>query len=215
MCGNLLQIIAEWNWIEIIKIIISLGMVIIAWLALQTWKKKSKAQRQCDFMDEITNSAHEFIASMTDPTEIVKYIKIGIQSHAGAFDLDQSIKNAEAVAYIQKHGQEDSKKLLEYLNVCKPSLIKLRSLAAKGQVLGLINYADCQNAVRMLTWQYERIQALCVIIGSPSLNWHNTEVQQTLGKVIQFDPDEIRKDIETYSVQLLTFVKNNYEEIFK
>ncbi len=209
------QIICELDWAEILKVAVSIWMATVATLALQTWKRQSKAQKQSDFMDEITNSVHEFIVSMAAPTEMVKYIKIGIESHAGVSSLDPELKHSEAIAYIQKHGQEDSGKLLEYLNLCGPSLTKLNSLTAKGQVLGLKNYTECQNAVRMLTWQHDRIQALCVMIGRPYLNWYNTEVQETLEKVIQLDAETIKKDIDTYSVQFLTFVKDNYEKIYK
>ncbi len=203
------------NWAEIIKGVVSIWVATVATLALKTWKRQSKAQKQTDFMDEITNPVHEFVTAMSAPTEMLKYIKIGIESHARAPDLPHGIENPEAVAYIQKHGKEDSKKLLEYLNLCSPSLTKVLSLSAKGQVLGLKNYAECQNACKMLTWQHERIQALCYIIGSPSLNWENPEVQKTLSKVIQLDHEEIRRELGDYNVMFLTFVKENYRNIFK
>lgn len=168
-----------------------------------------------DFIDEITNSVHEFINSMAAPTEMVRYIKIGFESHAGTPHLDPEIENSEAVAYIQKQGKEDSKRLLEYLISCGPSLTKIQSLSAKGQVLGLKNYNACQNACNMLKWQHDRIQALCYMIGRPSLYWINPEVQKTLSKVIQLDPEEIKKEIEEYNVIFLTFVKENYEKIYK
>src|SRR3989338_5064565 len=204
MCESLskiLQLLSEWNWAEIVTGAVSIWVAAVATVALKTWKRQSKAQRQSDFMDEITNYVHEFIASMTAPTEMVKYIRIGIESHTRALNLDPEIENSSAIAYIKRNGEEDSKKLFEYLKLCDPSLTKIRSLVAKGQVLGLTNYVDCQNSERMLTWQYDRVQALCSIIGIPSLNWHNAEVQQTLTKVIQLDSEEIKKDIETYNMQ--------------
>lgn len=187
----------------------------MATLALKTWKRQSKAQKQIDFMDEITDSVHEFINSMAAPTEMVKYIKIGIKSYAGTPDVGPKTKNSEAVAYIKKEGIEDSKKLLEYLKSCGPSLTKIRSLSTKGQVLGLKNYTDCQNACSMLTWQHDRIQPLCYLIGSPSLNWRNPEVQKLLSKVIKLDHEKIKKEIEAQSVRFLAFVKENYEKIYK
>jgi hypothetical protein len=67
----------------------------------------------------------------------------------------------------------------------------------------------------MLTWQYDRIEALCFFIGSPYLNWDNAEIQETLRKVSKLDHNEIKKDIETYNVHFLTFVKESYEKIYK
>jgi hypothetical protein len=212
---TILQNMRGWNWAEIVKCGVSIWVAIVATIALKTWKRQSKAKKQTDFMDEITNCVHEFVTEMSAPTEMLKYIKIGIESHSRAPDLPSGIENPEAVAYIQKHGKEDSKRLIEYLNLCNPSLTKIRSLSAKGQVLGLKNYAECQNACTMLTWQHERIQALCYIIGNPSLNWENPEVQGTLSKVIQLDPEEIRRELGEYNAMFLIFVRENYRSIFK
>jgi len=213
--SKILDTLCEWNWAEIVKVFVGIWVAAVATLALTTWKHQLKAQNQTDFLDEITNSVHEFIASMSALTEMVKYIKIGIESYAGAPNLNREIENPEAVAYIQKQGKEDSKRLLEYLKPCGHSLTKIHSLSAKGQVLGLKNYTDCQNACTMLTWQYDRIQALFYLIGSASLNWTNPKVQESLSKVIQLDPEEIKKEIEAQNVKFLTFVKENYEKIYK
>lgn len=215
MLNRIFLSICEWNWAEIAKIGVSIWVAIVATIALKTWKRQSKAQKQTDFMDEITNSVHEFVMAMSAPTEMLKYIKIGIESHSRAPDLPSGIENPEAVAYIQKHGKEDSKRLIEYLNLCSPSLTKIRSLSAKGQVLGLKNYEQCQTASNMLAWQHERIQALGYIIGNPSLNWENPEVQKTLSQVIQLDPEEIRRQLGEHNTVFLIFVKENYRRIFK
>ena len=212
---TILQNMRGWDWAEIVKGGVSIWVAIVATLALKTWKRQSKAQKQTDFMDEITNSVHEFIMGMAGPTEILKYIKIGIESHAKLPDLIADIENPEAVAYIQKYGKEDSKRLIEKLNLCNPSLTKIRSLSAKGQVFGFKNYKECQNACTMLTWQYDRIQALCYVIGNPSLNWENPEVQKTLSKVIQMDPEEVRRELEKYNVLFLSFITENYSKIYK
>jgi len=205
----------EWNLAEIVKIGVSIWVASVATLALKTWKRQSKAQMQINFMDEITNSVHDFITAMSAPIASVKYIKIGFESYASMPNLIHDIENPGAVAYIQKRGEEDSKKLLEYLNLCGPSLTKISSLSAKGQVLGFKNYSVCQNACIMMTRQYERIQSLCYLVGSPSLNWYNSEIQNTLKKVMQLDSEEIKKEIDAYHVSFLTFVKENYEKIYK
>jgi len=213
--SKILQPLYEWNWPEIVKCIASIWVAAVATLALKTWRRQSKAQKQIGFMDDLTDSVHEFIVSLSGPIEMVKYIKIGIESYARMPDLDAEIDNPEAVAYIQKHGKEDSKRLYEYLKSCNPALIRIRSLSAKGQVLGLKNYIDCYSACSMLTWQHDRIQALCYMIGSDSLYWKNPKVQELLSKVIQLDPEEIKKGIEEQNAKFLAFVKENYEKILK
>jgi hypothetical protein len=213
--SKILQSLYEWNWAEIVKGIASIWVAVVATFALKTWKRQSKAQKQVDFMDDLTDSVHEFINSLAGPIEMVKYIKIGIESYVGMPDLDTEIKNPEAVAYIQRQGKDDSKRLYEYLKACSPALTRIRSLSAKGQVLGLKNYKDCYNACSMLTRQHDRIQALCYMIGSDSLYWKNPKVQEFLSKVIQVDPEEIKKGVEEQNAKFLAFVKENYEKILK
>lgn len=211
----MLRQVSEWNWTEIVKVIISVYVAAVATIALTTWKKQSKAQRQIDFMDALADSVHEFIASLVAPIEMVKIIKIGIESHKGIRNLNTEIKNPEAVAYIQKRGKDDSMRLNEYLKACGTSLAKIRSLSAKGQVLGLKNYKECYNACKMLTSQYDRMQSLCYMIGSENLYWENPVIQETLSKVLLLEPDEINKEIEEQYIIFLTYVKENYEQIYK
>jgi hypothetical protein len=213
--GKILHAMGEWNLAEIVKCIVSVWLATVATIALTAWKRQSKAQKQIDFIDELTDSVHEFINSMVAPLEMLKYIKIGIKSYADTPSIDATIENSEAVAYIQKEGVEASEKLLEYLKLCVPSLTKIRSLSAKGQVFGLKNYAACQNACNMLTWQHDRLQPLCYLLGSPSLNWRNLEVQKLLSEVRQLDYEDIKKELEEQNVRFLTFVKENYKKIYK
>lgn len=203
------------NWPEIVKGIVSVWVAMVATLALKTWKQQSKAQKQTDFMDEITESVYEFIDLMADPIEIVKFVRIGIESYAGLPQLDQSLENPEAVAYIQKRGKEDAKQLYEYLKPCTQAMSKIHFLVAKGQVFGFKNYYECQDACAMITWQHERIQALCYMIGSESLYWKNPKVQESLRNVIALDPDDIKKQIREQSVKFLIFVKDNYQTIYQ
>jgi hypothetical protein len=207
--------LSSLNWAEIVRGVVSIWVAMVATLALKTWKRQSKAQKQTDFMDEITESVHEFISLMAAPIEMVRYVKIGIESYAGFYQLDKSLENPEAVAYIQKRGEADAKRLSEFLKPCTEPLSRICSLVAKGQVFGFKNYNECQNACAMIIWQYNRIQALCSLIGSASLNWENPKIQESLSKVIMLDADDIEKQIKEQNVNFLLFVKDNYQTIFK
>jgi hypothetical protein len=142
-------------------------------------------------------------------------VKIGIESYVGIHQVDKSLKNPEAIAYIEKREERDAKQPYEYLKPCTEPLSRIRFLVAKGQVFGFKNYNECQNACEMIIWQYDRIAALSYLIGSPSLNWENPKVQKTLSDVIALDPDDIDKQVKEQSVKFLTFVRDNYQTIFK
>ena len=206
-------LLSTWKWLEIINVAASVGMAMIAFSALRTWRDQLKAQKQTDFLDEITKYFHEVVHAMSAPRDMVKYIKMFIESYEDLPQLDKSLKNSEAVLYIQKRGKQDSEELYKSLKPCIQPLSKISSLVAKGQVLGLKNYSECQNACQIIIWQYKRIQALCSIIGKPTLNWENPTVQDCLGKAISLNSDDIEKQIEEQDVKFLNFVKNNYQEI--
>lgn len=205
----------EIDWAELVKIIISAWVATVATLALSTWRRQSKAQRQSDLLDELTNAIHEFVDSMSAPTEMLHYIKIQIESHKGTCGLRDDVPHPEAIAYIEKYGKEDSSRLLEYLNPSSPALTKIRSLSAKGQVLGFRNYEKCHRACQMLERQHGRLQAVSVIIGSTSMYWQNPEVQKSLNSLMKIDPEEITSQLQTQNVEFLEFVRENYKEIYK
>jgi hypothetical protein len=187
--------ITALDWAEIVKGALGLWMAIIATLALTTWKRQSSAQRKADFMDDLVESVHKFIGLMATPIYIVKIVKIGVESYTHHHQLDHSLPNPEAVAYIQNRGKEDAKQLSESLNLCDEPVSRIATLVVKGQVFGFKNYHECQNACAILISQYKRIGALQSIIGRPSLNWENSKVQEVLSKAIALDADEIQKQI--------------------
>jgi hypothetical protein len=206
---------SAWNWPEILKICISAWMAYIATCALQNWKRQSKAQKETEFLDKLTDAVHEFIALIATPVEMVGYIKIRIESHADKSQTDSDRVNPGVRTYIQKHGEEDVKKLYEYLRPCTLVLSKVQSLVAKGQVFGLKNYPGCQKSCDLITAQHEKIQAFCAIIGSPSWNWDNPEVLAVLSKVLQISADDLKKQLQDQNVKFLAFVKESYRATYR
>ena len=180
--------IASWDWAGIVQSFATIFMAVIAYKALETWKRQSKAANANRLLDELTDAVHEFINEMTAPIEMLKMIKIGIESHSGLpprrTDISVPRSIAAEVAYIESHGEEDSKRLRAHLDRCNSSLTQIRSLSAKGQVLDLPNYVESMNSCKMLTWHYDRLQAVCTIIGSTHMYWENEHVQESLKKIL-------------------------------
>ena len=100
------------------------------------------------------------------------------------------------------------------LKTVQPSVEKLRSLAAKGQVFKFDDYAKCQMAVVVLTQHFDRIVALMDVIGSPTWNWEHPEVLRLLKNIMAIDPKEIRNSIQENNVALLQFVRQAYKQIY-
>jgi hypothetical protein len=210
-----IEMLSRWNWDAIIQSVSSIFVAFIAWLALSTWKQQSKAQKKSEFMDELTDTVHEFISLLSVPTQMVKYIKIAIECHEQVSSIDPHIKNPGVIEYIKKYGKQDSKRFREFLEPCERPLTKINSLITKGQVFGFSDYNSCLESCKMITWQYDRMQALCFMIGNESANWENPEIKETLDKVVALKESDIKEVIAEFNSKFLTFVKKNYEIIYK
>jgi hypothetical protein len=140
--------------------------------------------------------------------------KIGMESHTPAGEAGEPAAVRGAIAYIQKNGEREAKRLLEVLEAVQSSTIKLRSLVAKGQVFKFDSYAKCQNAVGILTWHFDRIEAFTLVIGSPTSNWDNPDVLRQLKVMMAIDPNEISESIAANNANLLEFSGKAYQRIY-
>jgi hypothetical protein len=208
--------ITSINWLEVIKALASVATVIIAFIALRNWQRQDKAKREAEFLDALIEATHTYIAEIGKPVTCLEMAKIGIESHAPTWETGEraDIAVKGAIAYIQKNGEREAKLLLEVLEAVRPSVIKLRSLAAKGQVFKFDGYAKCRNAVAMLAWHFDRIEAFIAVIGSPTWNWEHPKVLKHLKDMMAIDPDEIRKSVQENNAALLEFVSETYGRVY-
>jgi len=208
-----LRVLASINWLEVVKALAPVVTAAIAIFALKNWKRQEKAKREADFLDALVESVHTYIAEMPGPVTLVHLAKIGMESHAPTWEGgDHAIKGA--IEYIKRNGADHSKRLQEALKALQPSLVRLRSLVAKGQMFKFNGYANCQNAVTRLTWQHDRMESLMVMLGSASLNWDHPEVIESLRKVMTIDADDIRKHLADNNVAVLKFAIDTYKRIY-
>lgn len=219
MCPELtwsFDAISNINWIELIKALGPVATALIAFSALRNWQRQDKAKREAEFLDALIEASHTYIAETPKPIALLEIAKIGMASHVQPWesgdDSDKAVRGA--IAYIKKCGEEDAKRLLGVLEAVQPSMIKLRSLAAKGQVFKFDAYAECQNAVATLTWQSDRMEAFTAILGSSLWNWENPDVLRRLKDVIAIDPNEMRQSIQENNVAVIAFARDAYKRIY-
>jgi len=208
--------ITSVDWLEVIKALAPVATAVIAFLALRNWQRQDKAKREAEFLDALIEAAHTYIAEIPSPITVLEMAKIGMSSHARTWEAGEpeDIAVKGAIAFIQKNGERESKRLFELLAGIQPSVIKLRSLAAKGQVFKFDGYLKCQNAVAMLTWHFDRMEAFAAVIGSPTWNWEHPEVQKHLKDIMAIEADEIRKSVGENNVDLLKFARDTYKRIY-
>ena len=141
---------------------------------------------------------------------------MGMASHVKTWEIgEQSDKIIQgAIAYIGKYGERDAKRLLEVLEMAQPSVIKLRSLIAKGQMFEFDSYSRCQKAIAMLTAQFDIIEASTTVIGSPDVNWENPMVLKNLKDVMVIEPAEMRKIVQENNISVIEFARAIYQRIY-
>ena len=216
MCDTLVwsfDAITGLPWLELVKAFAAAVTPIIAFVALQNWRRQDKAKREAEFLDQLTEETHAFIAGMSVPATLVEASKIGMHAHIPTWEGgDQSVRGA--ILYIEKRGTDHAKLLMESLALVQLSMVRLRSLVAKGQVFKFQGYQKCQDAVAMLTWQFDRSQALMAFIASPHWNWENTQVLEQLKRIMEIDADDIRKHLAQHNVAIIEFAATAYGRIY-
>ncbi len=216
MCATvawLFESLANWRWPEILTAAGTVALAVFAYRALAAWKGQERAKRETDFLSDLVDAVHSFIAEMSKPITLAKFVKIGMDSHAPPGDLEGC--EVGAIAYIQKRGAEDSRRLVSVLDAIQPTTIRLQSLIAKGQVFKFDGYSKCFNAVRMLAWHFGRLEVLAAIIGNGNLNWDNPEVAKQLRNAMDIAADEdFDKKLAEENVIVLTFFVEAYERIY-
>lgn len=222
MIEKAISVVPNWDWSGIIQsaasVVVAAASVVVAWLAyraLTTWKKQLKAQKQTDLLDELTDTVHEYLQLMVQPTQKLKFIRISIDCHVGLLTNRGNIKNPKVVAYIERLGKNDSKEIWEYIGGCNSSVAKIQSLVAKGQVYGLLNYDVCQDTCKVLLQQHERLQAVATVIGSTSMNWDNPDVQESIESMLKVTPEDIEVHMAKQNKKYIEFVAENYRAIFQ
>lgn len=218
MCDALIwsaDAITSTNWLEVIKALAPLATAFIAFFALRNWQRQDRAKRQAEFLDAILEAAHAYIAEIGSPLTLLLIGQIGLKSRIAILDpRDDDPEIASAIKYIHEQGEQHSKQLLAALSTMQPSVIKLRSLAAKGQVFNFGNYPKCQNAVAQMTRHFDRMEAFTAIISSPTLNWKNDDIRQHLKDMIHMDIEQMQKDIAAQNVQIIEFARETYRRIY-
>jgi hypothetical protein len=205
------------DWLEGIKILAPVTTAIIAFMALRNWQRQDKAKREAEFLDAIIEAAHTYISDLTTPITIVEMAKISMTSRAPTWETgdESDIAVKGAIAFIEKDGERVGKRLLEALMNARPSVVKLRSLAAKGQVFNFTDYGKCQDAVRMLTWHFDRAEGFAAYISTQYWYWANPQVREALTLVMSIDVGEMRAGVQDSHVALLEFGRATYKSIYR
>jgi hypothetical protein len=202
--------------LEIINTLATLATAMIAFSALKSWKHQDKARKESDFIDALVDSMHTYIVEMHRPMTLLLMTETGMEGYRKTW---QESEPAEIIFdgardYVYKNGGQDAKKFAQILELAQPSVVKLRSLIAKGQVFKFPNYASCQKDVAMLTWHFDRLEAFAAFIGNSSWNWDHPEVREQFSEIIKIDSENMNQDIQRINVSVLEFAGTIYARIY-
>ncbi len=215
--------IASRDWAEAIKLLASLAtagasvaMAVVAVLALRNWQQQDKAKREAEFLDAIIEAAHAYIIDMGVPIQVMGDIKLAMDCHVPTREPgDETAKQVKGtIAYIMKDGEHDSKSLREELRAAQLAIIRLSSLATKGQIFSFDGYPKCQNAVQALIRQFELTQWYSVIIGRTSSNWQNPAIIESVTAAFAVNPNEIKEILQKNNVAIIEFARDTHTHLY-
>ena len=203
-------------WLELIRAGATIATAIIAFLALRNWQRQDRAKRQAEFLDGLVEAMHTYIVGMHRPVELLRMAKIGMASHIRNWEEGDTEAKAltGAIEYITNRGEHDGKRMTQALTAVEPSVMKLRSLMAKGQIFSFPGYAKCKDAVTLLTWHFGRLLSFNSMTESPTWNWEHPEVRGLLSTVMAIDPDDIRQSIGENDAAVIEFARDAYSRLY-
>lgn len=202
------------DWLEVIQTTAACLTVFAAFMAINTWKHQSKAQKQTDFLDALTDTFHEYIEALSRPQEYLKLLRIGFESYRSLHAREDDSLKGGVIAYIEKNGEHDAKQMWEYLESSGKLASKVNALIARGQVYGFIEYDKCRRSIEMLLWQHQRLQIVASTIGGTNLNWANPIVQESIEKMLTVQPEDVARLIKEHDIIFIEFVNTNYKRIY-
>lgn len=207
--------IVSWDWSGIIQSTTGVGTLFIAFVALTSWRKQQRSQAVTKLLDQLTDSVHEFIQSISPAVHMLTSIRISIESREFNDDLDNDLKYPLAVAFIEKQGRDAADRLMAVLKTAEQPAHRIRSLLVKGQVFGIPNYHDCQNACSMIVWQFDRLQVVYAMLSGQHMNWRHPKVVENLGNMMDITPEDISHHLQENQKHYLGFLKSTYAQEYK
>lgn len=203
-------------WLEIVKTAAPVVTALIAFKALRNWQRQDRAKREVEFLDSLIDAVHLHVVEMQRPVQLLRAAKIGMASHVNSWEPGEAEERvvAGAIAYIRERGAEDGRRLREALVAIEPGVVRLKSLAVKGQIFPFSDYKHCHDAIAKLTWHFGRINAFNSVIENPTWNWKHEEVSSLLSKVMKIEPDEIMAELRAENSVIIAFVRDSYARIY-
>ena len=211
---------SDWSWLRqvvpsYLQGLGALGVAIIAWRALTTWKEKVRAEKTIEFIDELTDVTHEFGLLISPAISVVRFAQMSIDSHTSAQKGVEESENSGISSFIETQGEQVSKRLSTRLSKATPILSKLQALSTKGHVMGLRDYDSFERALLNLRWVHSHLEAFCMLIGISNLNWNNLAVKKHMQKLRQLDADDLTRTIDESSERMMKFASNAYKNAIK
>ncbi|TQM03607.1 hypothetical protein FB548_3566 [Pseudoxanthomonas sp. 3HH-4] len=205
------------TWPAVGEIIRTVGVVVtavVAIWALRNWSRQDGAKREAEFLDLIVDATHELLAQLPGPLTLLDMIHIGFMSRANDPEDPAELMRG-ATIYIQQHGLEQHKLLLERLEPVRPLRAKLKALTAKGQMFQFPNYQNqCIAAIESITRQVDRLEHFGVVVSSANWNWDHPEVHRAVQVALETTPSDTRPKLNAGNVQILDFARDAYGRLY-
>jgi hypothetical protein len=86
-------------------------------------------------------------------------------------------------------------------------------LITKGKIYEFSDYYECQNAIKMILFQYNKLSGVSTLIKGQNLYFKNTEIQNTIIQSLSQDYENMENELYKSNIVLLNFATKNYKKI--
>lgn len=200
----------DWNWFGIIQSTAALITMIIAWVALNTWKKQQNAEHITTYLDNLSTSLHALIQSTFIPFEKIKIMQTEINNYIELSISEGSSTREGLKNFITHRGNDYGMSLSENLNISNKLIADINTNLVKGEIYSLKDNANikinCENVVKKVN----ALRAIASMLSLRNVNLENEQAMLTMSLLEHINAENQIIEIKSFEDEFIKIVKEIY-----
>ncbi|EIU7824647.1 hypothetical protein QU232_004248 [Vibrio vulnificus] len=213
---NIYDFIVDIELTEFLSGVSSLATVfaaIIAYRALNAWKKGIVLQKSLDNLDRIIEATISTSRSFSQALNYIRLLQLSIDAYRQDPNEVEEFAKSGLVKYITQNGKDDSASLKDMLTKNEALLNELELQLVLFQRLDDKQLKSMVIPFNNMQVMHKKLVAFASIIGSTSLYWNNPKVEETVLATVNQDMEELYKNLEQSREELLKAVDSKHKTL--
>ncbi|EHH0685068.1 hypothetical protein QTG68_004489 [Vibrio vulnificus] len=213
---NIYDFIVDIELTEFLSGVSSLATVfaaIIAYRALNAWKKGIVLQKSLDNLDRIIEATISTSRSFSQALNYIRLLQLSIDAYRQDPNEVEEFAKSGVVKYITQNGKDDSASLKDMLTKNEALLNELELQLVLFQRLDDKQLKSMVIPFNNMQVMHKKLVAFASIIGSTSLYWNNPKVEETVLATVNQDMEELYKNLEQSREELLKAVDSKHKTL--